>query len=70
MKLIHRLSLSLFLTFSFTVAHANISGYGDNEEVNKFINEMVKKHKFKKRYLETLFSNAKVYDSILEAIAR
>ena len=70
MKLIHIFFLSLFLSFSISAANAKISGYANNKEVNKFINEMVKKHKFKKRYLESLFANAKVYDSILEAIAR
>jgi membrane-bound lytic murein transglycosylase B len=70
MKLIQIFSLSLFLTFSFSVANAKTSDYANNQEVKKFINEMVKKHKFKKRYLESLFANAKVYDSILEAIAR
>ena len=70
MKLIHILFLNLIFAFSISVAHAKTSDYSDKKEVKIFINEMVKKHKFKKRYLETLFAEAKVYDSILEAIAR
>ena len=70
MKLIHILFLSLILTFSISTANAKTSVFSDKKEVKIFINEMVKKHKFKKRYLETLFAEAKLYDSILEAIAR
>jgi membrane-bound lytic murein transglycosylase B len=70
MKLFQIIPLGLFLAFSISAANAKISGYANNQEVNTFINEMVKKHSFKKRYLESLFENAKVYDSILEAIAR
>lgn len=70
MKLIQILSLNLIFAFSISVAHAKTSDFSDKKEVKVFINEMVKKHKFKKRYLETLFAEAKVYDSILEAIAR
>ena len=69
MKLIKLFLISLSLVLS-TTASANISSYSNNKEVTQFIDEMVKKHKFKKRYLETLFENAQVYDSILEAIAR
>ena len=70
MKLIHILSLSLLFTFSHSIANAKTSDFSDKKEVKIFIKEMVKKHKFKKPYLETLFAEAKVYDSILEAIAR
>lgn len=70
MKLIHILFLNLIFAFSISVAHAKTSDFSDKKEVKIFINEMVKKHKFKKRYLETLFAEAKLYDSILEAIAR
>lgn len=70
MKLIHILSLSLLFTFSHSIAKAKTSDFSDKKEVQVFIKEMVKKHKFKKRYLEMLFAEAKSYDSILEAIAR
>lgn len=70
MKLIQLLSLSLIFIFSLSVANAKTSNFSDKKEVKTFIKEMVKKHKFKKRYLESLFSEAKIYDSILEAIAR
>lgn len=72
MKLIHIFSLGLFLTFSISVANANekTSDFSDNKDVKIFINEMAEKHKFNKRYLETLFAEAELYDSILEAIAR
>ncbi len=71
MKLIRLLTLNLFLIFglllSTTVA---ASDFSNKKTVKVFINEMVKKHKFNKQYLEKLFSRAKLYDSILEAIAR
>lgn len=70
MKLIQILSLNLLFAFSISVAHAKTSDFSDKKEVKIFIKEMVKKHKFKKRYLESLFADAKLYDSILEAIAR
>ena len=70
MKLIRILSLNLFLAFSLIITPAYASDYSDKKAVKTFIKEMVKKHKFNKQYLEKLFSKAKVYDSILEAIAR
>jgi len=70
MKIIHILSLSLLFTFNLSVVNAKTSDFSDKKEVKTFINEMAKKHKFKKRYLETLFAEAKLHNSILEAIAR
>ena len=70
MKLIRITSLSFLLTFSLVTANACASDYSDKKEVKAFIKQMVKKHKFNKQYLEKLFSRAKMYDSILEAIAR
>ncbi|MDH5369626.1 MAG: lytic murein transglycosylase B [Gammaproteobacteria bacterium] len=70
MKLIHILPLNLLLAFSLLSANAYASAYSDKEEVKSFIQHMVKKHKFDKSYLETLFAEAKLHDSILEAIAR
>ena len=70
MKLIQIISLSFLFAFSLPDATASATNYSEKKEVKTFIKEMVKKHKFNKQYLEKLFSRAKVYDSILEAIAR
>ena len=70
MKLIRILSLNLLLAFSLMATNVSAADYSDIKEVNVFIKQMVKKHKFNKQYLEKLFSKAKIYDSILEAIAR
>ena len=70
MKLLRILSLNFLLAFSLMSVNASADDYSDKKEVKKFISEMVKKHKFNKQYLEKLFSRAKMYDSILEAIAR
>lgn len=70
MKLILILALNVALTFSISVANAKTSDFSENKDVQVFIQEMVKKHKFKQRYLETLFAEAKMHESILEAIAR
>ncbi|MDH5396392.1 MAG: hypothetical protein OEW97_08955, partial [Gammaproteobacteria bacterium] len=68
MKLIQILSIGLLITFSFTTVTAD--DFSDKKEVKLFIQDMVKKHNFDKTYLENLFKQAKIYDSILEAIAR
>lgn len=71
MKFFHRLTLNLSLLISLLLPASVIaSDYSDKKAVKTFIKEMVKKHKFNKQYLEKLFSQAKLYDSILEAIAR
>ena len=70
MKLFRILFLNLLLAFSLIATNAFADDYSDKKEVKKFIKEMVKKHKFNKQHLEKLFSRAKMYDSILEAIAR
>jgi membrane-bound lytic murein transglycosylase B len=70
MKLIHILSLNILLAFSLLPANAYSSAYSEKKEVKSFIQQMVKKHKFDKSYLESLFAEAKLHDSILEAIAR
>ena len=70
MKLIHILSLHLIFTFSALTTTATAADYSDNKDVAAFIKQMVKKYKFDKNYLEALFSEAKLYNSILEAIAR
>ena len=70
MKLIRTLSISLLFTMSLVATQASAEDYSNKKSVKVFIKEMVKKHKFNKQYLEKLFSRAKVYDSILKAIAR
>lgn len=70
MKLIRILSLNILLAFCLMATNASAADFSDKKAVKVFIKEMVKKHKFNKQYLEKLFSRAKLYDSILEAIAR
>ncbi|MCK5721028.1 MAG: lytic murein transglycosylase B [Gammaproteobacteria bacterium] len=70
MKLTQIISLNLLLAFSLLASTASAEGFTDKKEVKIFIQQMVKKHQFNKSYLETLFAEAKLYDSILEAIAR
>ena len=70
MKLIRILSLNILLTVSLFSNAAHAEDFSDKKAVKSFIKEMVKKHKFNKQQLEKLFSHAKMYDSILEAIAR
>ena len=70
MKFIRILPLSFLFAFSLISVNACAADFSDKKEVKAFIEQMVKKHKFNKQYLEKLFSQAKIYDSILEAIAR
>jgi len=70
MKLIQKFFLSLFLTFSFLSVTVAASDFSDKKEVKAFISQMVKKYQFDKKYLQSLFAEAKLHDSILEAIAR
>lgn len=70
MKLIRILSLNILLAVSLFSANVYADDFSNNKAVKSFIKEMVKKHKFNKQHLEKLFSRAKMYDSILEAIAR
>ncbi len=70
MKLTQIISLNLLLVFSLLASTASAEGFSDKKEVKIFIQQMVKKHQFNKNYLETLFAEAKLYDSILKAIAR
>ena len=70
MKLIRILSLNILLAFILMATNATAGDFSEKKAVKAFIKEMVKKHKFNKQHLEKLFSRAKLYDSILEAIAR
>ena len=60
------LSLITFVGFSSSV-NAN---YRDQEDVKKFVNEMVEKHGFNKGEVETLLAGAEKKQSILDAISR
>ena len=70
MKLIQITSLCFIFAFSSFSATVSAADFSDIKAVKTFIKEMTKKHKFNKQHLEKLFSRAKMYDSILEAIAR
>ena len=70
MKLIRTLSLNILVVLCLITGNASAADFSDKKTVKAFIKDMVKKHKFNKQYLEKLFSRAKLYDSILEAIAR
>lgn len=67
---------SPLIIFSVILALTTFNGvavagdYSNKKNVNHFIKQMVKKHKFKKSDLDKLFSKAKIHNSILEAIAR
>jgi len=51
-------------------SHAYAANLANEADVQKFINEMVKEHGFKKNELNTLFSQVKVKQKILDAISR
>lgn len=71
MKLIRiLLSVHLFVALSLLATPATALDYLGKKDVQSFISQMVKKHKFRKTYLQTLFAEAKIHNSILEAIAR
>ena len=74
MKLFKQKSGLIFLSIIFALSLLNTNafanGFSDKKEVKLFIQEMVKKHHFNKKYLKTLFAQAKLHESILEAIAR
>jgi len=59
------------LIFCFMISsHAYAANLANEADVQKFINEMVKDHDFKKNELNTLFSQVKVKQKILDAISR
>jgi membrane-bound lytic murein transglycosylase B len=66
MKLILKLTL-IILIFSVQSAFADLH---QEQDVQEFITEMVSKHGFEKDQLDALFSEAKVAQSILDAISR
>jgi len=71
MNLIRIFSLGLLFIFSVApLSAADTKGFTNNKKVDAFISDMVKKHRFDKKALQQLFAEAKLYDSILEAISR
>ena len=59
------------LIFCFIISsHTYAANLANEADVQKFINEMVKEHGFKKNELNTLFSQVKVKQKILDAISR
>lgn len=62
--------LSLIFSLSLFNTNASAKGFLDKKDVKTFIAEMTKKHHFDKKYLRTLFTQAKLHKSILDAIAR
>lgn len=70
MKLIRIFFLNIVFASCLLTSNAAADDFSNKKAVKIFIKEMVKKHKFNKQQLEKLFSRAKLYDSILEAIAR
>jgi len=59
------------LIFCFIISsHTYAANMANEADVQKFINEMVKEHGFKKNELNTLFSQVKVKQKILDAISR
>jgi len=74
MKLFKHKSAIIFSSFVFVVSVFNTAAFAkdfsNKKNVKLFIQEMVKKHNFSKEHLTTLFTEAKLHNSILEAIAR
>ena len=64
------LSIHLLVVLSLLATPAAALDYLGKKDVQSFISQMVKKHKFRKTYLQTLFAEAKIHQSILDAIAR
>lgn len=66
-KMTLRLVLSLLL-FLFVQSSFADAEFMKRKDVQAFINEMVKKHKFKKPALETLFSQVKIRPQVIQHI--
>jgi len=63
-------TLSLFIIFCIVSSQAYAAKLTKDPEVQKFINEMVQQHDFKKKQLEQLFSQVKIKQKILDAMSR
>ncbi len=69
----YRIFFTILCLFFFCLVSISSSSAGDLEkdpEVQEFIKEMVQKHHFKKSELESLFSQVKIKQKILDAISR
>jgi membrane-bound lytic murein transglycosylase B len=64
------LSFCFFLLSISLPVSAQTENLTDNPEIQKFIDEMVKEHQFKKKELQTLFNQVEVKQKILDAISR
>ena len=62
-------AISILFCFIFT-GNSSAADLGKDPVVQVFINEMVNKHHFKRSELETLFSQVKIKQKILDAISR
>jgi len=62
-------AISILFCFIFT-GNSSAADLGKDPDVQVFINEMVNKHHFKRSELETLFSQVKIKQKILDAISR
>lgn len=61
----------LLISISMTVmANAKAPDFNNNDELQEFIQEMVKQHRFDKAELQQLFEEAELHQSILDAISR
>jgi len=68
-KLLYSTISTLIICFIMT-SNGYTANLAEEAEVQTFINEMVKEHGFKKNELDTLFSQVKVKQKILDAISR
>ena len=63
-------SIFLALCLAFSSAQILYAEIHQQEDVKNFINEMINKHGFDKDFLESVFSRARISNSILDAISR
>ncbi|MCP3849846.1 MAG: lytic murein transglycosylase B [Gammaproteobacteria bacterium] len=64
------LTLGSFILFLFFISSVYADSLEKNPDVQLFINEMVKEHHLDKEELNTLFSQVKIKQKILDAISR
>ncbi len=64
------LTLGSFILFLFFISSVYANSLEKNPDVQVFINEMVKEHHLDKKELNTLFSQVKIKQKILDAISR
>lgn len=63
---------SLFASLTLGLVNQSIASTSavDKQDMQRFIEEMARQHKFKRDELEALLDNARIHQSILDAIAR